>query len=91
MTKDELAKSIASKLNINKREAYPFIEAMIDTIGSTMVSGESLTLVGLGSFTPKIKRERKGHNPKNFEPVVIPEKRYISFKMSKLLKDAMNA
>ena len=47
-------------------------------------------LIGFGTFKLKIRKKRKGRNPKTKEVITIPESRTITFKPGKKLKDLIN-
>lgn len=91
MNKADLTVSIAKKANITRAEASKVLEATLESITEALIDGETITLVGFGIFTPKRTSERMGRNPKNGEPAVIPARNTATFKLSKGLKDTMNA
>jgi len=64
---------------------------LIKTIENALKNGESVTLIGFGSFEVKERAERKGRNPQNGEEITIAAARLPSFKPGKALKDAVNS
>lgn len=90
MNKAELTAKLAARTNITRSEASKILDATLDIVQETLVSGEQVTLVGFGIFTPKQRKERQGRNPKTGEPALIHAQKTASFKISKVLKDAMN-
>lgn len=90
MNKSELIDAIAHHAQLNKAEAGRALDGLIKTIESTLKNGESVTLVGFGSFDVKERSERKGRNPQTGEELTIAAARLPSFKAGKTLKDAVN-
>ena len=59
---------------------------MLDIIKDRLAAGEEVKIVRFGSFAIQTRAERKGRNPQTGEGLVIPERKAITFKPSKLLK-----
>lgn len=72
MNKSELVEVAASEAGISKAAAEQALSAITGAIVSTVSSGESVTLVGFGTFKPVSRAERTGKNPKTGEPLRIP-------------------
>lgn len=89
MNKAELIAAVAAKTGITKKQAAETIDAVTDTITNTLKTGESVLLVGFGTFEAKKKDARTGRNPKTGEPIEIAARRVASFKPGKDLKDAV--
>lgn len=90
MTKTELIECICSKTQLQKKDCAVTVDAALEAITETLASGDSIRLVGFGSFEIKERKERTGRNPKTREPVTIPASRAPVFKAGKQLKDAVN-
>jgi DNA-binding protein HU-beta len=90
MNKSELINAIAEHANLTKADAGRALEGLIKTIEITLKAGDSITLVGFGSFEVKERAERKGRNPQNGAEITIAAARVPSFKPGKGLKDAVN-
>jgi DNA-binding protein HU-beta len=72
MNKSELVEVAAREAGITKAAAEQALSAITGAIVSTVASGESVTLVGFGTFRPASRAERTGKNPKTGEPLKIP-------------------
>jgi DNA-binding protein HU-beta len=72
MNKSELVEVAAREAGITKAAAEQALSAITGAIVSTVSSGESVTLVGFGTFKPVSRAERTGKNPKTGEPLRIP-------------------
>lgn len=90
MTKTELIERICSKTQLQKKDCAAAVDAALEAITETLAAGDSVRLVGFGSFEAKERKERTGRNPKTREPVTIPASRAPVFKAGKQLKDAVN-
>ncbi len=89
MNKAELIAAVAAKTGITKKQAAETIEAVTETITNTLKTGESVLLVGFGTFEAKKKDARTGRNPKTGEPIEIAARTVPGFKPGKDLKDAV--
>ena len=90
MNKSELIAAIAEHANLTKADATRALDGLLKTIGTTLASGDSVVLVGFGSFEVKARAERKGRNPQTGEEITIAAANIPSFKPGKSLKDAIN-
>ena len=89
MNKAELFTTIAEKANLRKKEAAAALAALTATITDTLKDGESLTLVGFGTFEVKTRAARTGKNPRTGEAIQIAESKIPTFKPGKGLKSAV--
>jgi len=90
MNKSELIDAIASHANLTKADAGRALEGLTKTIEATLKAGDSVALVGFGSFEVKARAERTGRNPQTGEPLTIAASKTPAFKAGKSLKDAVN-
>ncbi|WP_347987609.1 HU family DNA-binding protein [Methylomonas sp. AM2-LC] len=89
MNKSELINAIATHSGLTKAEAERALSALVQTIGSTLKAGDSIALVGFGTFEVKERAERTGRNPQTGEAITIAAAKIPSFKAGKGLKDAV--
>lgn len=90
MNKSELIDHIASKANISKSASSDALEATLEAVTNTLKSGDSLTLVGFGTFSVGERSARTGRNPRTGESIQIKASKNAKFKAGKALKDALN-
>jgi DNA-binding protein HU-beta len=90
MNKSELINAIAEHANLSKADAGRSLEALTKTIEATLKAGDSITLVGFGTFEVKARAARTGRNPQTGRELAIPAANVPSFKAGKGLKDAVN-
>lgn len=90
MNKSELIEAIAAQADLTKAKAGQALDATLDAIIDALKKGDSVALVGFGTFGVKERSARTGRNPQTKEPMEIPAANVPSFKPGKLLKDAVN-
>lgn len=86
MTKAELVAKIAEKSSITKASAEQVLNALLEAMKETLVAEGKVSLPGLGSLLVQERKERKGHNPRTGETIVIPASKAIAFRASENLK-----
>jgi DNA-binding protein HU-beta len=87
MNKGELVDAVASKTEISKKNVEAVISAAVEVIIDAVAEGDRVTLVGFGSFEPRIRQEREGRNPRTGEKMIIPETKVPAFSAGKVFKD----
>ncbi len=90
MNKSELIEAVAASADIPKAAAGRAVDAVVESITGALSNGDSVALVGFGTFGVKDRAARTGRNPQTGEPIQIAEARLPSFKAGKALKDAVN-
>ena len=80
MNKSELIKEAALKGDLTIKEAANALDVIMETIAETMHKGESVTLVGFGSFVVQERKARNGHNSATGGSMLIPAKRQVKFR-----------
>jgi len=90
LNKQELIDNMADSADISKAAAGRALDAMISSISSALKKGDSLTLVGFGTFSVRSRAARTGRNPKTGETIQIKAAKVPAFKAGKALKDALN-
>lgn len=83
MNKAELIDAIASDAGITKVQAGASLECFTNTIVSTLKKGETVTLVGFGTFSVSARAARNGRNPQTGETIKIKAKKVPKFKAGK--------
>ena len=89
MRKPELAAAIAEKADISKEKAGEVINVITDQIAQALSKGDSVTLIGFGTFEVRNRAERQGKNPQTGAAITIPAAKVPAFKPGKALKDAV--
>jgi DNA-binding protein HU-beta len=90
VNKTELIDHIAEHADISRAAAGRSLDAIIDAIRTTLEKGDSVTLVGFGTFSVGTRAARTGRNPRTGAEIEIKESRLPKFRPGKALKDAIN-
>ncbi|MCJ8168028.1 MULTISPECIES: HU family DNA-binding protein [Atopomonas] len=90
MNKSELIDAIAASADIPKAAAARALDAVTESITDALKKGESVVLVGFGTFAVKERAARTGRNPQTGNPIEIAAAKIPGFKAGKALKDAVN-
>jgi len=90
VNKAELIELVGNKTNLSKSDATEAVEAVFKGIQETLKDGDSVTLVGFGTFSVSERAARTGRNPRTGEVITIPASKSPKFKAGKALKDALN-
>ena len=92
MVKSEIIKKLHQKNPVLKRSQIEAIfDNMFNSISNSLIKGRSVELRNFGRFSLKeIKAKYNARNPKTGEIIFVPEKKKVSFKMSKYLKQEIN-
>ena len=90
MNKTQLVDAIVEKTGMTKKSAEATLDATITAIGDALAKGDSVQLVGFGTFAVKARAAREGRNPRTGEVVKIAASKIPAFKAGKTLKDKVN-
>ena len=90
MNKAELTDAVAERANLSKSDAGDAVDAIFDSIADALAKGESVSLIGFGTFSVSNRAARSGRNPRTGETIQIAASRAAKFKAGKALKDAVN-
>ena len=90
MHKTDIVVAVANKLELSAHKADLAVSAFIEQITNALVRGESVSLLGFGSFVVSERAARTGRNPQTGATIQIAASKNVSFKPGKALKDAVN-
>ena len=90
MNKAELIDAVADSADLSKAAAGRALDAAIETITKALKKGDTVTLVGFGTFSVRKRAARTGRNPRTGEEIKIKASKVPGFKAGKALKDAIN-
>ena len=90
MNKSDLINAVAEHSGLTKADTGQALDALLNTIENALIAGDSVTLVGFGTFGVKDRAERTGRNPQTGKEITIAAAKVPFFKSGKALKDAVN-
>src|SRR5215208_2645378 len=82
---DRIAESAGSRRVLVKKVVQQFLDEIVNELGL----GNRLEFRDFGVFETKLRKARKAQNPKTLEPVAVPEKRTVKFKVGRLMKQRL--
>lgn len=89
MNKGDLVTAMAQAAKINKTAAEKTLNGMIAAVTGALKKGDSVTLVGFGTFSTSKRAARQGMNPRTKKKMTIPAKKVAKFKAGKKLNTAV--
>ena len=90
MNKSQLVDSIAKKSGLTIKDSTAAVNAFLDSVKEALAAGDSVTLIGFGTFLVRDRAARQGRNPRTGNVVEIPAVKVPAFKAGKPLKDVVN-
>ena len=90
MTKAELIDKVAQDTKVSKADAGRIVGSMIDSVTGALAKGDTVTLVGFGTFSVGSRAARQGRNPQTGAAIRIPASKAPRFKAGKALREAVN-
>lgn len=90
MNKQELIAQIASDADVTKAAAAKVVDAFTDAVTRALKNGDSVTLIGFGTFKVSQRAARTGRNPQTGKELQIAARKAPAFTAGKALKDALN-
>jgi DNA-binding protein HU-beta len=89
LTKQDLIDEVAANTGLTKKQSGAALNAVLESIQGALAKGDSVGLIGFGTFEVRNRAARDGRNPQTGELIQIPAKKVPAFKAGKKLKDAI--
>jgi integration host factor subunit beta len=86
ITKKELIDRIAETTNQRRVQVKRIVQQFLDEVIGELGKGNRLEFRDFGVFETKLRKARRAQNPKTLQPVSVPEKRTVKFKIGRLMK-----
>ena len=87
MTKTALMRHLAEKNDMTRQQVVDFIDSLMETAYKEAKNG--FTFPGLGKLVLKNQKARMARNPATGEPVKVPAKKVVKFRIAKAAKDSI--
>jgi len=75
---------------LTRKQATAFVNDLLSTVTAALKRGDSVRLLGFGSFDVRPRAARTGVNPATKKPLAIPSSKAVRFRASTALKNAVN-
>ncbi len=89
ITKKELIDRISENTGHRRVQVKRIVQQFLDEIVNELGKGNRLEFRDFGVFESKLRKARKAQNPKTLQPVAVPEKRTVKFKVGRLMKQQL--
>lgn len=89
MTKTQLVRHLAEKIDIPNKTAAAILETLAETAVKETKKNGVFVIPGLGRLVKSNRKARTGRNPQTGEPIKIPAKTVVKFRVAKAAKDAI--
>lgn len=89
MNKTDLVNAVAAK-GLTKADAKTAVDAALESIAAALTAGDTVALIGFGTFSINERPEREGINPATKQKITIAAKKVVKFKAGASLADAVN-
>ncbi len=89
ITKKELIDRISDGLGQRRVQVKKVVQLFLDEVITELGKGNRLEFRDFGVFETKVRKARRAQNPKTLQPVEVPEKRTVKFKVGRLMKQRL--
>lgn len=89
MTKADLIDTVASEIELSKRQSAEIVDLILTEIKSALQKGDRVALTPFGTFVVRSRKAREGRNPKTGEKIKIAARKVPAFVAGKALKEAV--
>jgi len=90
MTQTDIINHMADKTGSKKSDAKDFFAHLADLATSEVKKNGEFTIPGFGKLVKTQRKAREGRNPATGNPIKIPAKTTVKFRIGKALKDAVS-
>jgi DNA-binding protein HU-beta len=90
MNKQELIDAVSAVTGDSKSATAQTIDAFTEIVGSALAKGDTVQLIGFGSFGVGARAARTGRNPATGEAIQIAAAKTVKFTAGKAFKERVN-
>jgi nucleoid DNA-binding protein len=76
-----------NNLYLNEKTIKAVLSHLESVICDELKQGSDLVVPGIGKFSVVVRAAKQGRNPRTGESILIPERKVVSFKPSKAIRD----
>ena len=89
MNKTELVAKVAEQANMTKKDTERFVNAFIDVVETTLAQGDTVAILGFGTFLSRERPAREGRNPRTGAAIQIPASKVPVFRPGRGLRGSV--
>jgi len=86
LTKADLVAAVYAQGLLTKAEAADAVERSLDLIKETLSNSEEVLISGFGKWSVRTKNKRRGRNPQTGNSLILPPRKVVTFRPSRVLK-----
>ena len=90
LTQTEIVNHMAEKSGMKRQQAKEFMNELANLAMSEVRKNGEFTLPGFGKLVLSERKEREGRNPSTGQPIKIPAKTTLKFRLGKAMKDSIS-
>ncbi|MEF3168023.1 MAG: HU family DNA-binding protein [Deltaproteobacteria bacterium] len=90
LTKKDIATHVSDRMGFSRRVCLLLVDRIFRHVRDALLTGAEVKIVRFGTFSPVLKRERRGVSPVTGAPIVIPARKTVVFRPSRILKDCLH-
>lgn len=90
ISKSDLIASAANYAQINRTSAEAVVNVFLDELMGAVAAGDKVTIMGFGTFEPRLRPARTARNPRTGEPIPVEEKMVPVFKAGSPFKERVH-
>ena len=90
LTKEQLITNLVTQLEMGRPESRQVVERLLKIMKDTLSQGEDLLISGFGKFSVRQKKVRRGRNPQTREGLILPARKVLVFRTSRVLRERIN-
>ncbi len=90
ISKRDLVDRIADKTQSKRITVKAVVQQLLDEITTELTRNNRLEFRDFGVFEPRTREARTAQNPKTLEKVQVPAKRWVKFKMGRMMRERLD-
>ncbi len=90
MNKSELVGKIAEQTGMTKKDTEKVVNAFVNVVQDTLSGGDTVAILGFGTFLARERPAREGRNPRTGETIQIPASRVPVFRPGRGFKTSVS-
>jgi DNA-binding protein HU-beta len=89
LNKTELVAKVAEQANMTKKDTERFVNTFIDVVENTLSTGDTVAILGFGTFLSRERPAREGRNPRTGQAIQIPASKVPVFRPGRGLRGSV--
>lgn len=90
LNKKDLVEIVSEEGHLSKKDARIAVDLVFDNIEQSLLNDQEVNITNFGVFTPITRKQRDGTDPKSHSRITIKQRKSVSFKLCKSLKNKIN-